>query len=115
MPSDTESIFDQGFTYSHWVGYDHGHNDAGWWVMVDVLDREGNRTGERFMFNHAVILRTMRKLISGGFEDWGKGGRTAGLCRRLLFKGPDECSHDWDSVTADWVLQAAMYGEERFM
>lgn len=83
--------------------------DDDWSVTVRECDPDDGPFGPPRVITHAVMVRAVRRIVTGGVGEMDGQSITRRECRALVFKGADET--DFDSVTADNVLQIAAFGE----
>lgn len=90
--------------------YDNPARYIGWNVKVSHVDDDGS-TIDWYSFTHASIVRACTAILDGipghRFRD-----EVTDNCRELLTGDPDNI--DFDSDTADVVLQIAAFGEVRY-
>lgn len=111
---DTGDVFigSGALSYSWWElvemqGISHPDNADDWHVTVTVLDDD--TPGKRYTFNHAEIMKAVRKIAAGRVPGLPSDGITVRECRTFIFDGPEES--DFDAESADNVLQVVAFGE----
>jgi hypothetical protein len=89
---------------------DHPHKWLHWSVNVPELDDDG-KTVAIYMFTHETIVRACERILEGidghAFRDV-----VTDNVRELIYGDPENV--DFDSDTADVVLQVAAFGEVRY-
>lgn len=83
---------------------------SGWRIEVgEVTDVDDESLNEIHILTPAKLRKAAQTISDGGPEEWNRDFYSA--CYDLIHNY-DEC--DFDSITADWLIQHALFGECRY-
>lgn len=90
------------------VTLDNEAGHIGWTVTFEQSDYDGTSAAPRHIVNHHGIMRAVRACAKHVNRPRGVGNACAQQARNFLFKRDQA---DFDSDTADQVIQVAAFGE----
>jgi len=115
-PQDTYSIFVGSGALSYpWyemIAFNNMGEDIDplddWSVTFELPSEFAENEGKRYTLSHALIMRTVHKIVRGAQKGISLNGEVRKECRAML-RDVEDC--DFDAGTADCVLQAAAFDD----